>query len=123
MNGKYDVLIVGAGAAGLAAGRALADAGLSTAIVEARESIGGRIRTEHLSASSAAIPIELGAEFIHGLPANTWDLAQEAGLDAYELAGSDHVYSNGTLGYPGPEQGSGRRVLDEMIEWLARQPP
>jgi monoamine oxidase len=73
---KYDVLVLGAGAAGLAAGRALADAGWRVAIVEARNRIGGRIFTAHQSIANNAlqIPMELGAEFIHGLPQSTWAL-------------------------------------------------
>jgi monoamine oxidase len=123
MRAEYDVLIVGAGAAGLAAGRTLAAAGRRTAIVEARDRVGGRILTEQVDSAAGAIPVELGAEFIHGLPRSSWDLAHEAGLAAYELAGSDLVYANGRLGGPGHEHGFTHRVLDEMIEWLARQPP
>ncbi len=123
MRAEYDVLIVGAGAAGLAAGRTLAAAGRRTAIVEARDRVGGRILTEQVDSAAGAIPVELGAEFIHGLPRSSWDLAHEAGLAAYELAGSDLVYTEGRLGHPAREHGSTHRVLEEMIEWLARQPP
>jgi flavin-dependent dehydrogenase len=42
----YDVLIVGAGAAGLAAGRLLAEAGSRVAIIEARTRVGRRIWTQ-----------------------------------------------------------------------------
>ncbi|MGA2342038.1 MAG: NAD(P)/FAD-dependent oxidoreductase [Steroidobacteraceae bacterium] len=123
MRAEYDVLIVGAGAAGLAAGRALAAAGLRTAILEARERVGGRILTEHVACAAGPIPVELGAEFIHGLPKSSWDIVGEAGLAAYELAGSDLVYANGRLGAPGREHGSTHRVLEDMIEWLAQQSP
>ncbi len=60
MQAQYDVLIVGAGAAGLAAGRALAAAGRRTAIVEARDRVGGRILTKHLASAGGTIPIEIG---------------------------------------------------------------
>ena len=123
MQAGYDVLIVGAGAAGLVAGRTLAAAGLRTAIVEARDRVGGRIRTEHVDSPAGTIPVELGAEFVHGLPRSTWDIAHEAGLAAYELGGSDLVYAQGRLGHPALEHGSTHRVLEEMVEWLARQPP
>ena len=62
----YDALIVGAGAAGLAALRELHRAGLRAACVEALDRIGGCIYTVHNSGSAAAI--ELGAEFVHGRP-------------------------------------------------------
>jgi monoamine oxidase len=123
MRAEYDVLIVGAGAAGLAAGRALAAAGRRTAIVEARDRVGGRILTEHVACTAGAIPVELGAEFIHGLPKSSWDIVGEAELAAYELAGSDLVYADGRLAAPGREHGSTHRVLEDMIEWLAQQSP
>ncbi len=57
-------MIIGAGAAGLAAAAALSDAGRSVLVLEARDRIGGRIWTRH--EPGVAAPIELGAEFIHG---------------------------------------------------------
>lgn len=74
---RYDVLIIGAGAAGLAAGRQLHDAGQSVLILESRDRIGGRIWTD---GTFAEFPTELGAEFIHGENAVTHDLVRQAGL-------------------------------------------
>jgi len=45
MNEDTDVLIIGAGAAGLAAARELSHAGIRVIILEARDRIGGRINT------------------------------------------------------------------------------
>ena len=56
----YDVIIIGAGAAGLAAGRKLHDAGKNILIIEARDRIGGRIHTSYDFVDGT--PIELGAE-------------------------------------------------------------
>ena len=64
--------------AGLAAGRNLAASGLSVILLEARNRIGGRILT--MRDSSANLPIELGAEFVHGRPPELLDLISEAGL-------------------------------------------
>jgi monoamine oxidase len=58
------VLIIGAGAAGLAAARDIAAARVPVRVVEARPRVGGRIHTE--LADGLRIPIELGAEFVHG---------------------------------------------------------
>lgn len=74
---QYDTLIIGAGAAGLAAGRRLYDAGQQVLILEARNRIGGRMWTVD---DFAAFPIEQGAELIHGEGAVTHHLLQAAGL-------------------------------------------
>ena len=63
-TGTHDVVIIGAGAAGLAAAAALSAAGRSVLVLEARDRIGGRIWTRH--EAGLAVPVELGAEFIHG---------------------------------------------------------
>src|SRR5216117_1800258 len=82
---RVDVLVLGAGAAGLAAARDLSHAGLRVTIIEARPRVGGRILTLHDSRSP--VPLELGAEFIHGERAETLSLAQAAGLAVLELPG------------------------------------
>jgi monoamine oxidase len=74
---QYDTLIIGAGAAGLAAGRRLQDAGQTILLLEARNRIGGRIWTVH---DFADFPIEQGAELIHGESAVTHQLVQAAGF-------------------------------------------
>jgi monoamine oxidase len=82
-----DVLVIGAGAAGLAAARALIDAGRSVRILEARDRIGGRIftlRDPHLPVS-----IELGAEFVQGMLPRTLELAKAANAIVIEMNGSD----------------------------------
>lgn len=73
----YDVIIIGAGAAGLAAGRKLYAASKRLLILEARDRIGGRIWTDD---HFADFPIERGAELIHGESAVTHQLLQAAGL-------------------------------------------
>ncbi len=81
---EVDVLIIGAGAAGLSALRELDRAGVNVLCVEARDRIGGRILTMHDPLSP--IPIELGAEFIHGRPPEIWNLVRDAGLGVYDCA-------------------------------------
>ncbi|MFV9503815.1 MAG: flavin monoamine oxidase family protein [Oscillochloridaceae bacterium umkhey_bin13] len=83
------VIIVGAGAAGLAAARRLQHAGLSPLILEARPRIGGRIKTDRTYG-----PVELGAEFIHGPQARTWEFVRSAGLQTAPW-GSDRRFAWG----------------------------
>ncbi|MBV9436453.1 MAG: FAD-dependent oxidoreductase, partial [Acidobacteria bacterium] len=82
---RPDVLIIGAGAAGLAAAARLSQAGLRVSIVEARDRIGGRVLTKHPPGLSSAV--ELGAEFVHGRPPESFELIKAADLDAQETAG------------------------------------
>ena len=64
MTSDVDVVVVGAGVAGLAAARRLTEHGVRVTVLEARDRIGGRIST--VRDSRVPVPIELGAEFIHG---------------------------------------------------------
>jgi monoamine oxidase len=82
-----DVVVIGAGAAGLAAARELRDAGCSIAILEARGRVGGRIYTYRDPAVAA--PIELGAEFLHGRTPETDAIVEAAHLHAIDVVG-DH---------------------------------
>jgi monoamine oxidase len=80
-----DVLIIGAGVAGLSAAIDLSRAGVRVEILEARDRIGGRIFTQHDRALSH--PIELGAEFVHGRSPEIWQPLQEHRIEALEVQG------------------------------------
>jgi monoamine oxidase len=80
-----EVVVIGAGAAGLAAASALHAAGVEFAVLEARDRVGGRIFTRRDSRTGA--PIELGAEFIHGSADDLQTVLQEAGLRTIEIDG------------------------------------
>jgi phytoene dehydrogenase-like protein len=120
---KYDAIVIGAGAAGLVAGCTLAEAGRRVAILEARDRIGGRIWTRTVPlASGGSLSVEFGAEFIHGLPEESWSLIRAAKLGTHEVGGTSLSYSNGQL-HAGSEQHQGtERVLEDMMQWMARQP-
>jgi len=78
-----DVVIVGAGAAGLAAARDLSGTGLRVVVLEARQRMGGRIET--VRPPGCAVAVELGAEFIHGQAEETLRVARAAGVPAVEI--------------------------------------
>ncbi len=80
----FDVVVIGAGASGLAAADALARAGRSVLVLEARERVGGRVWTR--SMPGVRVPIELGAEFIHGAAKATIALLRKSGIQAVPSA-------------------------------------
>ncbi len=92
---RYDAIVIGAGAAGLAAAADLGEAGAATLVLEARDRIGGRILT--LQRKGWPLPIELGAEFIHGRPPETFRIVEEAGLLVDRLADKHAFVARGRL--------------------------
>ena len=74
------VLVIGAGMAGLAAARDLVDAGRKATVLEARDRLGGRVYTRRDIVPG--VPVEMGAEYLHGERVPTWDLVRKLGLDA-----------------------------------------
>jgi monoamine oxidase len=80
-----DVIIIGAGLAGLSAATALREAGISVVVLEARRRVGGRVYTRR--DPRLPIPIELGAEFLHGTAEESSELAREAGAAVVDVAG------------------------------------
>jgi monoamine oxidase len=93
MSARTDVVIVGAGVAGLAAARRLHEQGVRVLVLEARRRIGGRIFTTRDSHTS--VPIELGAEFLHGDAPEVRDVADAAGLTAVSIDGDRWHAANG----------------------------
>src|SRR3954468_7326175 len=90
-----DVLIIGAGAAGLSAALELSRAGLRVEILEARDRVGGRMFTRLDPTLNR--PIELGAEFVHGLAPEIWLPVQQRNLKVTEVEGDLWCSINGKL--------------------------
>jgi monoamine oxidase len=88
-------LIIGAGAAGLAAADELARARQSVLVLEARDRIGGRCWTR--SEPGLGVPVEMGPEFIHGRPPATMSLLKRFGITAIERNGNRWVAQDGRL--------------------------
>jgi monoamine oxidase len=73
---EFEVVVVGGGAAGIAAARVLHDAGVDCLIVEARERLGGRAWT--VSEAAKKTPIDLGCGWLHSADRNPWREIAEA---------------------------------------------
>ena len=94
-DSQADVLVIGAGAAGLAAADELARHGCSVLVIEARERVGGRCLTCRLP--GIPVPVELGAEFIHGRPEATLALLRKAGIAPVDSTRTQLVAVDGKL--------------------------
>lgn len=97
------VIVIGAGASGLAAARSLADSGFRVTVFEARDRIAGRIWTD----SSLGAPLDMGASWIHGIKGNP--LASFCGARSIPTMESD--FESRTL-----FDHDGSRIRDEDVE-------
>lgn len=93
-----DVIIAGAGIAGLTAAERLGKAGLRVVVLEARARVGGRVWS--LPGLTPENAIELGAEFVHGKPPLLDDYVRKHGLKLFETTGQ--TYCPGESGFPEP---------------------
>eukprot|EP00347_Sterkiella_histriomuscorum_P023559 403334176 len=87
----YDVLIIGAGAAGLAAGQYLKKAGINYMVLEARDRIGGRVHAIPFGKDQKLI--DLGGQWIHGLGPGAEDIKEWDGKynPVYQIAMDNKV--------------------------------
>ena len=102
-----DVVVLGAGMAGLTAARSLAANGFRVLVLEAQNRVGGRILTMRVGGEV----VELGAEFVHGRPPELLALIEEAGLKLIERSGSFVNYRDGTL-IPDEHEDAGDEAAD-----------
>lgn len=95
MELRCDVVVLGAGAAGLAAARVLSQAGVSAIVLEARERVGGRIYTR--DDVGLPVPVDLGGEFIHGASETSFALLRSAGAVAVDTQEGAFAFEDGEL--------------------------
>ena len=89
------VIIIGGGAAGLAAARTLSLEGIPVTLLEAQNRLGGRMHT--IRTQQRDLPVELGAEFVHGEENKTWEYIEAAKLRTYKVPDRHWRLQNGTL--------------------------
>lgn len=99
-----DVLIVGAGAAGLTAADELRRAGLSVAVLEARDRVGGRLWTDHIDGAM----LEIGGQWVSPDQTALIETIDDLGLETFSR------YREGDSVYIGPD-GAARRFTGEMF--------
>ncbi|HEX2852879.1 MAG TPA: NAD(P)/FAD-dependent oxidoreductase [Opitutaceae bacterium] len=101
-----DVIVIGAGMAGLAAAAELGRKGFSVSLLEARERIGGRIHT--LRPEGWETPVELGAEFVHEGNPDLWRTLRRHRLGAKQVPGRHWMHD-----------GEGLKRMDDIDDRIA----
>ncbi|HEV7645475.1 MAG TPA: NAD(P)/FAD-dependent oxidoreductase [Pyrinomonadaceae bacterium] len=115
------IIIIGAGAAGLAAARHLAQAGIKPLLIEARDRIGGRVHTIFEN----NVPVELGAEFIHGAPPEIFDIVREAGLETLPTSWSRWHFTpeNGLGPADASDRAGDEKIWQKLDQYVDRGGP
>jgi monoamine oxidase len=101
MQDSFDVVVVGAGAAGIAAVRRLVRADVSVVALEARPRIGGRVHTIH---PQPDLPLDLGAEWLHSADHNPLVRLLEAAGFTIDRTPPAWGRQAGAQGFPAAEQ-------------------
>lgn len=120
MRDFYDVVVIGAGAAGVGAGRRLAASGADFLLLDARERLGGRAHT----VMCAEAPLDLGCGWLHSADRNVLTALAEAAGFSVDRAEAPWQKQTGHHGMTAEEQAQFRRAFarfEERIEWEAEQ--
>lgn len=118
---EVDVVVVGAGLAGLAAARRVAAAGCRVAVLEARDRVGGRTLSRPL-AGEADVVLELGGQWIGPTQDRMRALVAELGIATFPThAEGESRYAIGDG--DGPDLDEAHVVLDELDRMAATVPP
>lgn len=108
-----DVVVVGAGAAGLATARTLIDAGLSVIILEADGRIGGRAFTE---SETFGFPYDRGCHWLHHASTNPWiAYGKNNGFDVHQDNGESFILEDGQA-YQGKKLDEFDEAFESVLE-------
>lgn len=113
---RADVVVVGAGLAGLSAARALVAAGAEVLVLEARGRVGGRTYTR---AAADGTLLDLGGQWIGPTQQRIWALADAVGAATFKTydSGSNVQYRDGQRAtYSGAIPTADASVTGEIIE-------
>ena len=111
-----DVLVIGAGGAGLTAAKELAKSGVSTLVLEARDRIGGRAFTD----TSLGVPWDRGCSWLHSSNINPWvTYAKQNGFELVPDRFPLHFYDQSRR-MDGAETAGYRAVEERMYRELDR---
>jgi monoamine oxidase len=112
MQNEFSVVVVGGGAAGVAAARRLHDLSLDVLLVEARERLGGRAWTR----DNSGYPLDLGCGWLHSADRNEWRLvAERQGL---AVDRTPPPWSKPSLNFKSGEQSEFGRAMNELFARL-----
>jgi len=115
-----NIIIIGAGAAGLMAAHLLSAQGHTVTLLEARDRTGGRIHT--LQEGRFSKPVDLGAEFVHGNLPITLGLLKEAGISYHALEGEMWHFREGRF-YQDEENAEHWGLLMQKLDALEEDLP
>lgn len=122
MSEIYDVVVVGAGVAGISAGRRLAKAGARFVVLEAQDRIGGRART----ITHNGLPLDLGCEWLHSADRNVLVAIAEAAGFHVDRSESPWQKQSNEHGMSHAEQSDFRKTFqafEKRIDELAEKSP
>jgi monoamine oxidase len=111
-----DVIVVGAGGAGLTAAKELLAAGINVLVLEARDRIGGRAFTD----TSLGVPWDRGCSWLHASSVNPWvAYARQNDFEVFADKFPRHIYDGSrrmsgaeTAGYRAVQERMGREMVE-----------
>ena len=119
MPARFDVAIVGAGAAGIAASRRLAEQGRSVIVLEASGRVGGRAWTQTID----GMPLDMGCGWLHSADRNPLTRLAEASGFTVDRTPTAWRRQYRDLGFPPDEQQAAHAAWLAIHERLEHRPP